>query len=86
VAGAIAAVGARADNFLRMFAPPEKINRAGNQDEKNQPAKSAAAFFASGVKRLEIWLARHEMEFVFRVSSFKSASFPRNALVLEFLR
>ena len=60
----------RADDFifLRMLAPPEKINRAGNQNQKNQPAKSAAAaFFASGVKRLEIGLARHERSFKFQL-------------------
>jgi hypothetical protein len=64
----------RANNFifLRMFAPPEKTNCAGNQNQKNQPAKSAAAaFLASGVKRLEIGLARHGRSFKFQASSFK---------------
>jgi hypothetical protein len=54
-----------------MFVSPEKINCDGNQNQKNQPAKSAAAFLASGVKRLEIGLARHERSFKFQASSFK---------------
>ncbi|MGA2029472.1 MAG: hypothetical protein ABSG87_05325 [Verrucomicrobiota bacterium] len=51
--------------------PPKKTNYAGNENKKNQPAEPAAAFFASGVKRLEMGLARHKRSFKFQVLSFK---------------
>jgi hypothetical protein len=67
-----------------MLLPPEKPNSSGNQDRNNKPAKSTAAFFAAGMKCLEIGLARHEWSFVFQIKGFKSFSSFIVTLVLKF--